>query len=80
MAEGAPSPNKTPPKSPLEDDTRRLANNGGEAFDRFLRTFGAFVDTVTVAVTDAPSDQILRLQGQAQMARKLLRMFTEARH
>jgi predicted Zn-dependent protease with MMP-like domain len=62
----------------LQADIGRLRNNGGGAYDQFVKSFATYVDEVTVAVTDAPSDQILRVQGHAQMARKMLILFKEA--
>lgn len=80
MSQGPPPPNPIERKTKwdLDGDILRLRNNAGEAFDRFINSFEAYVDQVTVTVTEAPPDQILRAQGHAQMARKLLGKFKDA--
>lgn len=46
-------------------------------YEHFLRLMDAYVDEVTVAVTEAPAADILQAQGRAQNARMFLRIFTE---
>lgn len=46
-------------------------------FDRLVDLVEARVMEVTVAVTEAPPDQILVAQGRAQDARKWLQLMTE---
>ena len=55
----------------------RLKNADPESWDRFLLAFDAYATEVTVAVTQAPSEDILRCQGRAQQMLALLRMFKE---
>lgn len=64
-------------QSPLSAAALRLRNATPEMFENFVRELTAHVDLVTVAVTDADSGNILRLQGHAQEARALLRVFKE---
>jgi len=47
-------------------------------YEKFLRTLDAYVFDVTVAVTEAPSGEILQAQGRAQQARKFMQIFSEA--
>lgn len=47
-------------------------------YEQFLRTLDQSVFAVTVAVTEAPNDQILQAQGRAQMARKFMQVFVDA--
>ncbi len=63
----------------FSESVRLLKNADPRAFDKFVSILETYVDEITVAVTDAPPDRIFIVQGQAQMARKLLRMFTETR-
>lgn len=46
-------------------------------YEQFLRLLDRHVQEVTVAVTEAPSAEILQAQGRAQNARQFLRLFTE---
>lgn len=46
-------------------------------YDRLVALVEARVSEVTVAVTEAPPDQILVAQGRAQEARKWLQLMTE---
>lgn len=56
-----------------------LRNNcDTDVWDRAVKALETFSDEFTVAVTEAPSEQILVAQGRAQMARKVLMMFREA--
>lgn len=56
----------------------RLRNNcSSEVWEQFLAEFSAYTASVTVAVTEAPPNDILRMQGQAQQLRSLERMFKE---
>lgn len=55
----------------------RLKNADPESWDRFLLAFDAYATEVTVAVTAAPSEDILRCQGRAQQMLALLRLFKE---
>ena len=55
----------------------RLKNADPESWDRFLQAFDGYATEVTVAVTEAPSEDILRFQGRAQQMLALLRLFKE---
>jgi hypothetical protein len=56
-----------------------LKNANPRVYERLLRLLDAWTDEVTVAVTEAPSTDILQLQGRAQQARKTLQVFVETR-
>ncbi len=56
---------------------RLVKNQDPKRYDQFLSRFEAHVAEVTVAVTEAPPDQILVCQGRAQEAIKIFRLFTE---
>jgi len=55
----------------------RLKNADPQLYEQFLRVLEQYVFDVTVAVTEAPSTEILQAQGRAQQARKFLLLFTE---
>lgn len=54
-------------------------NTDPRLYEQFLRLLDEHVQEVTVAVTEAPSAEILQAQGRAQNARQFLRLFTETR-
>ena len=56
---------------------RFFKNADPRVYERFIRTLDAYVQEVTVAVTEAPVTEIMNAQGRAQMARKFLQLFTE---
>lgn len=75
----ASSPTTSKGKWTFESALFRLRNNcDSMVWDDAVKALSTLVDEFTVAVTEAPSDQILVAQGRAQMARKLLMMFEEA--
>lgn len=49
-----------------------------DLYAKFLRLLDQMTFEVTVAVTEAPSGEILQAQGRAQQARKFMQIFTEA--
>lgn len=49
-----------------------------DLYEKFLRLLDQMTFEVTVAVTEAPSTEILQAQGRAQQARKFMQIFTEA--
>lgn len=53
----------------------RMRSEAPRTWDDFLLALDAYVLDVTVAVTDAPQDQVLLRQGYARNARELLRIF-----
>lgn len=55
----------------------RLRNADPESWERFIAAFDAYAGELTVAVTDAPQDQILHMQGRAKQCLALLRLFRE---
>lgn len=68
----------------MASDPRRISlianrwkNYDPRLYELFLREMDAYVFDVTVAVTEAPSDQILQAQGRAQQARKFMQLFAE---
>lgn len=63
--------------SPLQQICLRLRNASPEGWDQFLAAFDAYATEITVAVTQAPPAEILIMQGRAQQALALLRMFRE---
>lgn len=46
-------------------------------YEEFLRRLDQWTFEVTVAVTEAPSGEILQAQGRAQQARKFMQVFSE---
>lgn len=52
-------------------------NADPRVYEKFIRVLDAYVTDVTVAVTEAPTDEILVAKGRAQQARKLFQLFTE---
>lgn len=47
-------------------------------YETFLRLLDQWTFEITVAVTEAPSTEVLQAQGRAQQARKTLQVFSEA--
>jgi hypothetical protein len=65
------------PTAALKHYALRLKNADPESWDRFIVAFDALATDVTVAVTTASSEEILRCQGRAQQMLALLRLFQE---
>ncbi len=61
----------------LKAYAEKWRNHDPRLYDHFLRTLEKCVFDVTVAVTEAPADQVLQAQGRAQVARKFLQVFVE---
>ncbi len=64
----------------LNEISRRLKlfkNIDPKVYEQLVRLMDQWVDELTVAVTEAPADQILVSQGRAQIARKFLKTMTE---
>lgn len=63
------------------DALRRCAlfmrNADPRAYEAFVAELRTYVTSLTVAVTEAPQENILNAQGRAQMARQLLLIFNE---
>jgi hypothetical protein len=65
-------------------DTRKFSEIAGRwksadphLYQQFMVLLDQYTFDVTVAVTEAPSTEILQAQGRAQQARKFLLMFSE---
>lgn len=56
-----------------------MKNADPALYETFLRLLDAYTHEVTVAVTEAPSTEILQAQGRAQQARKFFQMLAETR-
>lgn len=54
-----------------------LRNGNPEVFDAFVEAVHDRMSTITVAVTEAPSGDILVCQGRAQESRAFLRILRE---
>ena len=63
----------------ISDCAVLMKNADPRLYERFLRLLDAYVTELTVAVTEAPPDNILNAQGRAQQGRKFLQLFTELR-
>lgn len=50
-----------------------LKNCAPQAFQDFLNEFNTYTHEVTVAVMDAPSEDVLQMQGRAKQCRALLK-------
>lgn len=68
----------------MQVDLRQISDIAGlwknmdpRLYEKFLRLLDAWTTQVTVAVTEAPSSEILQAQGRAQQARKMLQLFVE---
>lgn len=61
----------------LSEIAGRWKNIDPQLYDQFLKVLDAYIFDVTLAVTEAPSTEILQAQGRAQQARKFLLIFTE---
>ena len=57
----------------------KFRNHDPHVYEQFLRLLDAYTTEVTVAVTQAPSSEILVKQGQAQQAIKFFQLLSEFR-
>lgn len=57
--------------------SKRFRNYDPQLWDHFVNMVGDRSIAVTVAVTEAPPDQILVCQGMAKEARKMVQLLTE---
>jgi hypothetical protein len=55
----------------------RMKNQDPTLYEQFLRLLDAYTTELTVAVTEAPADQILTCQGRAQQARKFFQLMSQ---
>lgn len=67
------------PKQQIGEIAAFFKNQDTLLYEKFLRALDAYVFDVTVAVTNAPSADILQAQGRAQQARLFMRIFSEAK-
>ena len=65
------------PKTALHELSLRLRNASPEVWDAFVREFETYTGEASLAMTDSPADQLLKMQGRAQQCRALLRVFKE---
>lgn len=61
----------------LKEFARRLRSADPENFQSFVEALDAYALEVTVAVTEAPQDQVLNMQGRARQCMALLRLLQE---
>jgi hypothetical protein len=61
----------------LSECMRFFKNADPRVYERFIRVLDAYVQEVTVAVTEADTADILVAKGRAQSARKFFQLFTE---
>lgn len=61
----------------LSECMRKFKNQDPKVYEQFLRVLDQYVTELTVAVTEAPTSDILVAQGRAQQARKFFQLFTE---
>jgi hypothetical protein len=54
-----------------------MRNAAPEQFMLFMDRFEIYADETVYAVTDAPNDEVIRMQGRALALRTLLRIFRE---
>jgi hypothetical protein len=66
-----------PSQPELSATFRRLKHAAPAEFDEVLKQFASYTTDCCVAVTEAPTEEVLRIQGHAQMARALLRLLRE---
>lgn len=66
-------------KHPLAVAALRLYNASPIAFSEFVRALSDMTDAATVAVTEAPAENIMVAQGRAQQMRHVLRILNECR-
>jgi hypothetical protein len=62
---------------PFKQAMARLKRAAPREFEDFLNQFELYSNAVTVAVTDAPADNVLVAQGMARQCRGLLRALAE---
>ena len=62
----------------LDNATLRIKSLcGAQAWQDFINALETYSNQITVAVTEAPPERILVVQGQAQGVRKLLQLLEE---
>lgn len=61
----------------LSECMRLFSNADPRLYEKFIRILDAYVQEVTVAVTETDTSDILVAKGRAQQARKFFRLFTE---
>ncbi len=56
---------------------KRFRDQDPAVYEQFIRLLDQYVSELTVAVTEAPSSDVLVAQGRAQQARKFFQILTE---
>ncbi len=72
---GAPTPRT---EWNIQASLLRLRNNGGAAFDEFVKQFDHYMIDVITAMTAAPPSEILISQGRAQQMQKISQMLHDS--
>lgn len=65
------------PLNLVSHTANHLKNSSPEMYGEFLKALSVYMENVTVAVTNARSDEILVAQGNAQMIRKIVQILNE---
>jgi len=63
----------------ITEFAQRIRNADPSLYGQFIQLLDQYTTDVTVAVTEAPPQEILVAQGRAQMARKFMQLLTEFR-
>ena len=62
---------------PLRAAALRLRKIQPEIFQQFINDLRDYTQQVLASVADAPTDEVLRMQGRAKQAQVFLRVFEE---
>lgn len=65
-------------RDPLVNALRVLKNAAPEEFAVFMKAFDYYTEDAMAAVTEAPAEEILKMQGRAQQCRGLLLVLDDA--
>lgn len=67
------------PSQHVQASAFRLRNSRPDEYEELLRALDQYTFGVTLSLTEAGSDEILRAQGRAQEARKVVEMLSDFR-
>ncbi len=70
-------PNYVARPHPISEYARYLSNASPREYEAFVAAVADLAETLTVAVTEAPTGEVLVAQGRAQSARKILKLLRE---